>query len=300
MPPQHHYFGSLSHRHTMSRMNKRSSQYPGPLSIASGRPRSVSLGSPIHVKGILDSHHCCDIGVQDDATFDNFLQQPYDLSKMHPRNHNYALVAALKQLDHLMTSRNICRRFMLRTCAEQKCAYLHDAIFRDEFMVPLFGDAYTLSRLPQQDLCSQCPKREFMARDAQINPASKHLEDDITEDRYKSDIISFEPPSTLNVAAGLYTLPSPSVHLSTGVNTEMDAEKSEMQAEADSEEVRQRHSVAGISSTLRPHQRRRHKLRAVRDRMGLWGKSAWRRSMIMKQEKSQNESGVGLEQTRGR
>ena len=299
MPPQHHYLDSLSHRHTTSRTNKLSTHYSGSLGMAlqSCRPRSVSLHSPLPDKGLLDSHgrYLCE---QNDAAFDNVIQQPYDLSKIHPQNHDTVLAAILKQLDHLMASRNICRHFMLRTCAAQQCASVHNAAFRDAFMEPLFGDAYRLSRLPQQDSNRSYTAREDVATGAQADKAPKPPGYISTEDRYQSDIISFETPSTLNIAAGLYIPPSPSTHLSTGASTEMRAEKSDMQPETNSEEVRLRHSVTEFSSTLHSHRGRRQRLLAVRDRLSFWGKSAWRRSTMMTQEKLQDESEVIPEQAR--
>ena len=157
-------------------------------------------------------------------------------------------------------------------------------------MVLLFGDAW-------RDSSNRYFPKDDASQGFQIDQSPGPFEDTINEDQCKSDIIAFEPPSTLNVAAGLYMPPSQSeTRAYLGVSTEMDLEKSEGQADTGSEDVRHLHSVTESGLAFQPHRRRRQRLHAVRDRVSVWGKSAWRRSVTTKQRKTRNESEVGLEQ----
>jgi hypothetical protein len=258
------------------------------------RPHAPALGSPVQDKSNDDSHYL-DTSTQSYDPFDNAIPEQFDITQTHPRNHNAALTAALNQLDNFIAARNICRCFMLSICTSETCTYVHDAIFRDTFMGTLFGNAWReFWSLPQQISVTRYPPKGDTDRVIQADQAIETHQDTITGDKYNSDLISFEPPSNLNVAARLYIPPwPPTARVHAGVSTEMDLEKSEVQVASGSEDVLHPYPVADSSSPLRP--RRGQRLYGVRDRISLWSKSAWRKSLTTKQRKSHNESEVALE-----
>lgn len=263
------------------------------------RPRSISLGSPFQDKRIYDNHYH-DLSTQTYLACDDVVLQQYDFSKIHPRNHDAALTATLNQLDHFMESRNICRYFMLRTCSAQKCDRVHDAIFRETFMGSLFGDAWCGFgngwNGSHQDLSSRHPLKDNTATGIKVERTSETPKSSPAESQCKLDIISFEPPKTLNVAAGLcIPLSSPATPVYAALSTEMEDDKSEFQADAGLGDVRQQHSVADSRSRLRPHaiRRRLEGLYAFRDWMDFRGKATSRKTTT-KQKGNPNESETAL------
>ena len=292
MPSQHRYFHTHSNRYPTGEASQLAALRSRPIrgmAPQSCRPRSISLGSPPQDMTLHETYYH-DANTQRNVDFCKGLPRQCDLTNIHPRNHDVALAATLNQLDHFLGSRNFCRHFMLRLCSAEKCVYVHDALFRDTFMVLLFGDAW-------RDFSSRYFPKDAAGRGFQIDQSPGHLEDTINADQHKSDVISFEPPSALNVAAGLYMPPSPpETHGYVGVSSEMELEKSEGQGGTGSEDARHLHSVVESSQPLRRQRRRRQRLYAVRHRVSVWGKSAWRRSVTTKRKKTLNESEVALEQ----
>jgi hypothetical protein len=115
----------------------------------------------------------------------------------------------------------------------------------------------------------------------------------MNEDQFGPDVISFEPSSAFDVAAGLYVPSSiPAAGAYTGASTEMELEKSELQTEIYSEDKRHPHSLAEYSLPPRPHRRRGRRLGMVRDRVSLWGKSAWKKPAVTKQTTRTNEKEI--------
>lgn len=185
---------------------------------------------------------------------------------------------------------------MLRRYSAQKRDRAHDAILCETFMGSLFGDAWRrFWNLSNENLSGRYLSKADTATSSQPEKALELLESSLTGNQRKLDIISFEPPRILNVAAGLYIPPlSLTTPVYAGVSTGMEDEKSEVQARADSEDMRQQHSVAESGSPFHPHQRRRQKLYTVRHQINLWGKAAWRKATITKQRETHSESEVAL------
>jgi hypothetical protein len=298
VPSQHQY----SH-------NSPSSNYPGgacrsdairsgptrTMALHGSRPRSFSLGSPLYDKSLHERHNR-DANAQSYAEFCNNMPPQFDTTKIHPRNHDTALAATLTQLDNFLASRNICRNYMLRLCSAPKCGCVHDAIFRDSFIAPLFGDAWGDLRIASRGGPSdRCFPRNDTGRGIQTNHGPEFLTHGMDEDQFGPDVISFEPSRALNVAAGLYVPSSiPATRAYAGASTEMEFEKSELQTENYSEDKRHLHSLAEYSLPPRPYRRRGRRLGIVRDRVSLWGKTAWKKSAVPKQTRRTNEKEVAL------
>lgn len=252
-------------------------------------PWSFSLGSPFQDCGLYDRQHNR-VNTQRHAAVNEIIPERGNFSKIGLRNTHATNADALDQIAHFMASRNICRHFMLGICTKQKCAGLHDAAFRDKVMETLFGDAWAnLRHWFQQDTSSRYSLNDEIFRNAQSNGGST------IGDKYKSEFISLENPTTLNLAAGLYVPPSlPATQ--ANINTEMEYEKSEIQAPVGSEEAQRQDSVAESDSPLRPHGRREHRLQRVRTRMKVWRTSTWRKTATTRQRTKRGEDNVALEQ----
>lgn len=295
-PPQHQYRSHGNAEYT-------SGQLPMPIhltlvcrmTLRDCRPRSISLDSPFEDKSLCESQSHA-VQKQSYGGFNDSGSRHGDDSKNGLQNLGATNITALNQLDHSMTARNVCRRFMLRTCTTQKCDYVHDVAFRDTFMETLFGNAWErLWSWPQQDILDKTLPTDTTRWPIQSDGALKTASTLDKGVQYRPDATLLEPPSTLNLAAGLYIPPSlPTTHAQAGINASME-EKSEVQAGIGSEDMPGQDSIAESSSPLRPHQRRKHKLFAVRDRMSVW-RSAWRKTARARHTTNQNGSEGPLRQ----
>lgn len=260
------------------------------------RPRSISLGSSQINKVHNNYTYYPRQNALDRAGASDGVLQPCDITKIHPRNHDAALSATLKQLDNFIISRNICRHFMLRICTAHDCCYIHDGIFRDCFMLPLFGGAWRdFWKVLEQPSLKSGRINNDLDRDGQNDQESNLVESALSEAQFKKDVLSFEPLNALDVAAGLRLQP---VTIATtahaGTSTEVEAEKSDAQTETNFDEQQEVYTVTESIMPSRAPRRHRKRLHAVRDRMSLWGKGAWRKSGKTKQRKDQNDSEVPI------
>jgi hypothetical protein len=295
-PPQHQYRSSGNVKCEAGQLlTPLHSTLVRRMTLRDCRPRSISLDSPFEDSNLCESQSH-GVHKQRYAVFDNPVSREGDDLKKGLQNLGATNVTALNQLDHSMTARNTCRRFMLRTCTAQKCDYVHDVAFRDTFMETLFGNAWErLWSWPQQDIPDKTFPKDGAAWAIQNDGALKTAGISTKWGQYKPDAILLEPPSTLNLAAGLYIPPSlPATHAQADMNTEIE-DKSEVQAGVGSEERPGQDSIAESSSPLRPHRRRRHKLSTVRNRMSVW-RRAWRKTAMAKQKTSRSGSEAPLGQ----
>lgn len=301
MPTQYHYSHNSSRRSYTDGMSPSNAIRLGPtqtMAMHGSKPRLFSLGSPPNEE-TLHERHDQDMSAQTLAEFCGNMPPQCDLTKLYPRNHDTALAATLSQLDNFLASRNICRSYLLRLCSVSKCGCIHDAVFRDGFMAPLFGDVWRdLGIASRGSPSDNCSPRNDPGKSIQINYGPELFTDGIDENRFGSGVISFEPSSVLDVATGLYVPSSMSAARAYARGTtEMEFEKSELQVESCSDDLPHPQLLAAHSRYPRPHRRRGRRLCMVRDRMSLWGKSAWKKSVMTKQTKQtkkKNESEVAL------
>jgi len=261
-------------------------------------PRYIPHGFPVQ-NNFLYGNRPHGVDVQGYPTYAGVIPQQYSL----PQNGSQFLYATnadpLDQIVHFMASNKACRYFMLGICTEQYCGCTHDATFRDTLMGTLFGDAWEeLHRYVQQNTPTRNLSKDHadisVKKDQEANPVSAPVIGEECEVRASLPKL----PSTLNPAAGIYMPSSMSVtHDQTESSVLMEEEKLEIQACADSENIPAQDSVIEPTSPARQHGRHRQKLHAVRDRVSVWGKAAWRKTAKTRRKtNSQSDSKAALEQ----
>jgi hypothetical protein len=259
-------------------------------------PRYIPHGFPLQ-NDLLYGNRPHGVDIQGYPTYANVIPQQYGLPSsqfLHATNAD-----PLDQIVHSMASNKACRYFMLGVCTEQYCGCTHDATFRDTLMGTLFGDAWEeLHRYVQQSTPSRNLSKEpaviNVKNEQEANPVSAPVIGEACEFRASLPKL----PSTLNPAAGIYKPCSMSVtHDQAESSVLMEEEKSEIQACADSENMRAQDSVTESTSPARQHGRHRQKLHAVRERVSVWGKAAWRKTAKTRRKtNSQSDSKAALEQ----